>query len=60
MTDRARQQIIEGQPSIVVYGRVDYYDIFGIEHWFTFCQYTVPKGQWTGCKKYNDADANLE
>jgi hypothetical protein len=60
MPREARNLIMSGERSEVVYGRVDYYDIFGVEHWFTFCQYTVPNGKWSGCQKYNDADQKLE
>ena len=51
----------EGRIFIVVYGRIEYEDIFKTQHWTTFCGFASPKGgPYTAkkCSDYNDTDDN--
>jgi hypothetical protein len=42
-------------------GRVDYTDIFGVNHWMKFCFFVAnPKGELWNCKEGNDEDRNSE
>jgi len=58
-----QQGIASGDLYIVVHAKVTYSDIFGIEHWMTFCSYAQNSPLTTGpdaskCAQYNDADKN--
>jgi hypothetical protein len=58
--DTLRQDIAIGNRFIIFYGRVTYYDIFGVMHWTQFCSSSGPGVQDTlkKCIGYNDVDNN--
>jgi hypothetical protein len=40
---------------VYIYGSADYFDVFGKEHWLTFCRVMQPDGKtWSSCKTGND------
>jgi len=41
-------------------GRIDYRDVFGAQHWSTFCLYLTPGGEWMFYSKFNEIDATKE
>jgi hypothetical protein len=44
---------------IIVHGIITYWDIFGTQHWTTYCRYvTGPNFISDQCTRYNDTDAN--
>ncbi len=46
---------------MVVYGKVNYLDVFGVHHWTHYCQWLRFKpGRYTAkkCTDYNDVDRN--
>lgn len=44
---------------IIVYGKIIYDDIFGTEHWTTYCRYVLhPELISDECIRYNDTDNN--
>ena len=47
-----------GDVQIVVWGRMDYTDIFKVAHWSTFCFSLGTQKTWQSCKEHNDADNN--
>jgi hypothetical protein len=52
-----RDDIFNGQSFIVVHGRIVYNDIFGAEHWTTYCRYVLhPELISEDCTRYNDTD----
>lgn len=54
-----KDEIFSGQSFIVVHGRIAYNDIFGIEHWTTYCRYVLhPELISEECIRYNDTDDN--
>lgn len=42
----------------LVYGKITYWDIFGCEHWTTFCFRTYKDGRFETYSAHNDADNN--
>ena len=40
LDDTLRQGIANGGRIIAVYGRITYYDVFGVQHWTQFCMGT--------------------
>lgn len=54
----AMDNIRNGSVQIVAFGRMDYVDIFNVQHWSTFC-FRLDRGEkWQSCKEHNDADNN--
>jgi len=48
-----------GKKTLIAAGKIFYEDIFGCEHWTTFCFYLRPNLQgYANYKKHNDADDN--
>jgi hypothetical protein len=61
MTQELRQAIASNEQAIVVYGIIQYDDIFGVHHWTQFCNGTGDALQLDAIKKcinYNNADSN--
>jgi hypothetical protein len=56
------EELQKGNAYVVAYGEVRYSDVFGIQHWTKFCDWTdlVPGGTYTAamCSRYNDTDDN--
>jgi len=53
------EEILSGKSVVVVHGRIEYKDIFGTEHWMTYCRYVLhPELISEECTRYNDADDN--
>jgi hypothetical protein len=60
-TPELRQEIAGGQSFIILYGKITYADIFGVQHWTAFCTGSGPAIQTSDLKKcisYNDIDSN--
>jgi hypothetical protein len=54
-----KNDLFSAKSFIVVHGRIDYKDIFGIEHWTTYCRYVLhPELISEECTRYNDTDDN--
>ena len=49
------QEFIGGSRLLLVYGRIDYIDIFGKQRWTTYCKRYNNVG-WTATAKHNEAD----
>ena len=48
------QAIQSGRKFLVIFGRVDYSDIFGETHWTKFCyEYGAGANQMSPCNKHN-------
>lgn len=54
---------------LATHGRIDYYDAFGVHHWFTFCTMSLsgpnqPLKKWhkglEACLNYQNIDSNIE
>jgi hypothetical protein len=60
--DTLRQDIEHGNRFIIFYGRITYYDVFGIQHWTQFCtgSGTAILDNLKQCIRYNDVDNNEE
>jgi hypothetical protein len=60
LTQETFDGLSRGDIKIFAHGKVDYEDIFGIPHWFTFCgKLNVPfDGHFGACADHNDIDAN--
>jgi len=43
---------------IYIHGRIEYWDVYGVEHWLTFCNYLLPLGGYAVCEENNDIDKN--
>jgi hypothetical protein len=58
--DALRQDIANGKRYIIFYGRITYYDVFGIQHWTQFCTGSGPAllDSLKKCISYNDVDNN--
>lgn len=53
------EEIRTGQSFIIVHGIITYRDIFGTEHWTTYCRYvTNPSLISDECTRHNDTDNN--
>jgi hypothetical protein len=60
-TPEFRHEIATGQSFIIFYGKITYADIFGVQHWTTFCTGSGSAIQLNDVKKcvsYNDVDNN--
>ena len=57
-----RRELLAGRAYILTYGKITFSDVFGGDHWITFCaaspraamQYSDAKE----CVEYNDTDSN--
>jgi len=65
VTEANMAALRQGEKDILVYGRIDYADIFGVPHWATFCEANqiVEFGTRTStahpkCVSYNKTDNN--
>ena len=60
--DTLRREIANGDRFIIFYGRITYYDVFGIQHWTQFCtgSGTAILENLKECISYNDVDNNEE
>jgi hypothetical protein len=58
--DALRQDIANGKRFIIFYGRITYYDVFGIQHWTQFCSGSgvAILGNLKNCISYNNVDNN--
>jgi hypothetical protein len=58
--DALRQDIANGRRFIIFYGRITYYDVFGVQHWTQFCTGSGAAivGSLKKCISYNDVDNN--
>jgi hypothetical protein len=58
--DALRQDIANGKRFIIFYGRIAYYDVFGIQHWTQFCTGSgiAIQDNLKKCIGYNDVDNN--
>ena len=58
--DALRQDIANGNRFILFYGRLTYYDVFGIPHWTQFCtgSGSAMQDNLKKCISYNDVDNN--
>ncbi len=53
------EEILSGKSLVVVHGRIEYKDIFGTDHWTTYCRYVLhPELISEECTRYNDTDDN--
>jgi hypothetical protein len=53
------EEIRTGQSFIIVHGKITYQDVFGTEHWTTYCRYvTNPSFISDECTRFNDTDDN--
>jgi hypothetical protein len=58
-TPSLKDELFNARSFIVTYGRIDYNDIFGREHWTTYCRYVLhPELISDECTRYNNADSN--
>jgi hypothetical protein len=58
-TGPIKDELFSGRSFLIVHGRVDYWDIFGTEHWTTYCRYVLhPEQISQQCTRYNDTDNN--
>jgi hypothetical protein len=65
LTDVARTPLSEeegsgyksGDLQMFVYGKITYADVFGCEHWTTFCAVLTPEG-YSAVGEHNDVDDN--
>lgn len=48
-----------GLINLFFWGRITYDDIFGCQHWTTFCVRYIEGGKWEGYGPYNDVDSSL-
>lgn len=51
-------KVMSEQSVVWAYGRVEYYDVFGIQHWFTFCNHLLTGGGYAICEGHIDTDKN--
>jgi hypothetical protein len=52
------QALNAGLARIVLYGRLDYLDVNGRQHWVTFCNHMGGYARVPGCAEYNAIDHN--
>jgi hypothetical protein len=43
---------------IYFYGRIEYKDAFGADHWMTYCRFLLPTGAYQICSENNEIDQN--
>lgn len=43
---------------IYMHGRIEYADIFGNNHWTTYCSFLLPTGGFAHCYEHNETDEN--
>lgn len=54
-----KDELFNAQAFLVVHGRIEYRDIFGAEHWTTYCRYVLhPELISSECTRYNNTDDN--
>ena len=54
-----KDELFNAHSFIIVHGKIIYDDIFGIEHWTTYCRYVLhPELISEQCTRYNDTDDN--
>lgn len=57
VTPELRRSFAAGEVLVVIHGRIDYLDIFGVKHWLKFCVYAGnPDPSSEQCSGYNDMD----
>lgn len=58
--DALRQDIANGNRFIIFYGKITYFDVFGVQHWTQFCtgSGTAILDKLKDCIKYNDVGHN--
>jgi hypothetical protein len=58
-TPAMKADLFSARSFIVVHGRIEYNDIFGKDHWTTYCRYVLhPELISDECTRYNDTDDN--
>jgi len=58
-TPPLKDELFSAQSFLIVHGRIAYNDIFGTEHWTTYCRYVLhPELISEECTRYNDTDDN--
>ena len=55
-TQKEVEQINNLSLRLYVHGRIQYDDVFEIQHWMTFCTFLLPGGDFAICPKYNEMD----
>jgi hypothetical protein len=63
LTPSEYQELLDGVAYTVTYGKASYTDVFGTDHWLTFCVWMSPatKSLWISaksCADYNNVDSN--
>lgn len=54
-----KDELFSAKSFVVVHGRIEYKDIFGTDHWTTYCRYVLhPELISEECVRYNDTDDN--
>jgi len=55
------QDLKNGRTYVATFGKISFEDLFGVQHWMTFCSWRALKaGQYAArkCTEYNDLDNN--
>jgi hypothetical protein len=55
LTDAMINNFASGRTRLFAFGRMSFHDVFGGEHWLTFCFYYLPGYGWTRYELGNDA-----
>jgi hypothetical protein len=58
LSDVAFKDVISGKVRVYVHGIVEYKDIFGRDHWITYCAYLSKDLRYLAYKEHNDTDDN--
>jgi hypothetical protein len=53
-----KEEIATGKLRIIVHGIIKYKDVFGCQHWTTYCFEMSPRWEFMSCNTNNDADEN--
>jgi hypothetical protein len=54
-----QQEIVNNESFIIFYGKIYYFDVFGVSHWTSFCAGSgSAMGDMKKCVDYNDVDSN--
>jgi hypothetical protein len=53
-----RDKILDGSYRLWVYGRVQYSDVFGVDHWLQFCNHLLSGGGYQICEQHHEIDTN--
>ena len=53
-----RDKIMSNNWNVWVYGRIQYRDVFAVEHWFNFCDHLLSGGAYSVCDQHTEIDNN--